>query len=328
MRYSLSMIGLWGLLTGASAWASAPHCPQVDCDCQAFEQAQWRNLCEANETAVRVECAEHDGNPQSYCGLHGPHASPLPLSITPITGVEALTENQITDLNKQVATQLWSLNDDLKTVMLREELAQFGDALQILKLFESNVSGLMDLQNRSLAGAGGLDSPQAKIILATDYATSTMKLAENLDNSSQSFWQSYQASAQGSKAQRGYRLLTFRAARLAGTVYEQAAQLQAEAEQYEQAARAWQTAANRAERLVEWVAIADGDPRHIAFYREQASARWHRATYHWLQKSDQEQAQRATQQALQVLEESESEATDEGRDTDSTMTQPDLESDQ
>lgn len=273
---------------------AAEQCAKVDCDCEAIAEVKWRGICENREKTVVEECQTNNGTPKSYCGLHGPAAYPVAISLKTAVSLGNLSDADLSVLDKQINTQDWSLLDSYKMMKAKEESANFGEALQILGLYERDVDRLYELQKQKiLLSLGKGDSADARRNAQT-YGQRTLATAASIDTYSQALWQK-KSTSDDARAQKAYKILSLKLARLAANVFEQGADLLGSADLFEPAALAWQQAAGVAKRLMDLEASTENKAKHVEFYQAQVSARLHRATYCWLQTKSH------TEQVLQNL---------------------------
>ena len=108
------------VVTASKLAEQAELCPTVDCDCESISGSSWVQKCYEVEQHILNECAENGGAPQSYCGIHGPAAVPVALSLgeMPISVMNDLAA--VASAKKQIAIKYWSLRSDLRSI---EELS-------------------------------------------------------------------------------------------------------------------------------------------------------------------------------------------------------------
>lgn len=290
------------ILLGASAWVAAEgsQCAQINCDCSAITSEKWQSICSSQEKAVVRECQANGGKPQSYCGLHGPEAFPVAISLKKMPASGVLPDADVSALEKQIKTQVWSLNDSFKVVQAKETSGNFGDAIQLLGLYERDVDRLYELQHQSINSLLQQKKNSAARDLAETFALDTVANAKTLEAYSQNLWDRV-AVSDVDKAGKAYKVMSLKLARLAASVYEQGADILGFAGLNEQAALTWQLAANIAKKLISLEASTDNKARHIEFYQEQASARLNRATYYWLKTDNTEQVISSIRGAEEII---------------------------
>lgn len=294
-------MGLVGLLA-TPMLAQADSCPAIQCDCGSLTEGRWQALCQARERTIKAECAEAGGVPQSYCGVHGPNGQPLALSVNLADQPEAAEDaDQVKALNRQIGTQLWSLRHDLNIIQTRHEEGQFNQAVQVARLLERNVETLFAQQRSALQGAETFSGRSEHVKLARSYREDSLNFANDLDAFAQMLWQNFEQAGTDQRVATANKVLSFRLSRLVAQTLEQAAYLSAATGDYSETAKIWQRSAGVAERLVDWQLASDNQQEHKEFYRQQASARWHRATYYWLKGNDAQRAVASTQSAQEAL---------------------------
>lgn len=277
-----------------SAATLAEQCRQVSCDCDALAEKRWRNECLAQEQHIKAECSSV-GTLQSYCGMHGPSAFPVATSIQSSQLVLRSSDNSKA-LLKQVDTQSWSLGETYAAFKAAIKAHQYGQAIQLASLLDKESQKSYELQKQAVAALVLENKSSDARSLAAEYATAGGESAEALADLSGQLWQKI-ASTNVAKEQRAYKILSFKAARSAAAVYEFSADLYADAQMSKQAAHFWQQSASMAQKLIGWESITDNNPKHLSYYQAQASARWHRATFYWLQANDIEQVARSSDYA-------------------------------
>lgn len=290
-----AIITLCFAMSSTIAEVVADQCVQVDCDCQAFVDEKWRSECQAREHVVIKECRAGSGTVQSYCGLHGPGAFPVATSIQG-AGEAHNFESGSNFALKQVKTQAWSLDETVRTFRAALKNTEYGKAMQLATLIESDAKKLFKLQKQAVAALRREGNTRDARAAAAEYAHSESKNGAALAKLSEQLWQKIATSAEW-KEQRASKILSFKTARTAATVYEFAGDLYADADASAKAADLWQQSAAIAQKLIGWESITENNPKHIRFYQAQASARWYRATFHWLQDQNLQQVAQSTAQA-------------------------------
>jgi hypothetical protein len=285
MKRILSVLSLLlvsvSTLHSSSALAESQQCPVVNCDCGAFQEAKWRGICVAREAQVVQDCVANQGQPKSFCGLHGPAAFPLALSARqPLeASIAGVSVDQLMSL---VATQEWSLDDSFQSLQVREQAKQFVQTGQIISLLKQDLNRLQQLYMAVL--------PQSSAKQVSQYVQRYAGHSTRLRSYATQLWQKAPTTA-NSEEQLAYRDLAFKVARLAGDSFELNGDLSGLAQRTAEAAAAWQASADVSKNILAWEMSVENRATHIAFYQAQMAARWHRATYHWL----------ATQNAASVL---------------------------
>lgn len=295
-------LGLTGLLITPILAQADDSCPAIQCDCESVSEQRWQALCQSREQAIKAECAQAGGVPQSYCRVHGPNGKPLALSIHFAEEPAAVADaEQIKTLNRQIGTQLWSLRHDLNIIQTRQKEGQYNQAVQVARVLERNVETLFNQQRSALQGAQAHIGRSEQTKLARSYREDSINFANDLDAFVETLWRDFEHPDTESRARAASKVLSFRLGRLVAQTLEQAAYLSEQTEDHSATAKTWQRAATVAERLVDWQLASDNQREHKEFYREQASARWHRATFYWLQGNDAQRALASTQSAQEAL---------------------------
>lgn len=280
----------------------AGQCVKVDCDCSSIGDENWRQVCQRQESEVRDSCVASGGVLKSYCGLHGPNAFPVAISLKTTGFADQSPDIDVRALEKQIKTQTWSLQDSLATLKKKEDSQKFGEAIQLLGLFERDIDRLYSLQKQKLVLQQKNDRSKVARSDAQDYSEQQIDKAEELSSYSEQLWQKA-GSASDKKSQKAYSVLSFKLTRLVASIYEQSADLLAITDQYERAAQTWQKASTVANQLMEMEIATENKARHVQFYQAQATARLNRATFYWLKTDGHlEQVQKNTRLANQYTD--------------------------
>lgn len=282
MKAYLLLVSLFLPLLSLPAAADTPaSCPQVNCDCGAISDAHWRDVCEVRQAKVIEGCIENQGRPKNFCGLHGPAAYPVATSIQPDKSPIVVENDDLAITLKLITTQNWSLTDSIAILKSRERAKQYGDAVQVANLLERDIERLYQLQRQADATYKQLGQEKERKESVGSYAVNMEERARLLQSYSADLWGLGDASV-AERERKAYRTIAFRVARLAGTVYEYAAEVHKLAELSIRAANAWQSAAEVAQSLLRWERATESKGQHLEFYQAQAAARWHRATFELL----------------------------------------------
>lgn len=296
---------LCGILSAAatsapSIAADEPACPKVNCDCSALEAPKWRESCLAAEQQAIAACAANGGEPTRYCSLHGPQATPVALSTElPATDGDSLKNARL--YKRQAVMLLWSVNDDLVNTRNREEKGAFGEALQVHKLLDSNVDRLFAQQYRAAESERSRNDTTSAIGIWQDYRKDITDTLVEFEAYSDVLWDRFKRAEGGSRDQKAYRLLAMRMLRTTSKVAEHLALARAGEGQARDTAGAWQQAANIAQKLIERELGSNANPQHLAYYQNQAAARWNRASYYWVSAKEEQRAEQALASASALL---------------------------
>jgi hypothetical protein len=265
------------------------QCSLVQCHCDSFKEAAWRDQCLAREAVVKADCEVNQGQPKSFCGLQGPTAYPTALTGRPPVAL-TLDLNDKSALSKRLQSQLWSLEDSLRSAQERESSGELIQTIQATKILDQEAARLRDVYLHAQAS-----------LTAKEFLAATQKM-QAVAVQVQLFGEKMAEKSHSQTAKKGlYVDFAFRLIRTAGTLNEYTAQLYAVNQQAELAAQHWQTAAELAQLLFAWETAGQNREQHLAFYRELESARWHRATLAWLATSNMEAVTQTNQKATQIL---------------------------
>ncbi len=295
-------------------FAEGPQCPAVDCDCEAFIDSRWRNVCKLHEREVFQLCADSAGTPQSYCRLSGPSAKPVALSVAvdDLPRLTVLDQVARAQLLEEIKAAEWSLLEDLKFAeryLESRDVEKLGQMSNILDrrakaLFRQHRLAAFNLPHHSTAADRD----------ATQTASESEAAAAALVGGREGFWSDVadrlmlfgermqiDAGQAAPGASAAARQVAFKFARLATTSLEYSARTLAEAGRFERAAAAMELSAGVAEQLTTRAIAVAAPKRHLEYYREQAAARWHLATYYWSLSENREESLVSFQNAEQVL---------------------------
>lgn len=296
---------LCGILSAATTYAPSiaaeeVACPKVNCDCSALEAPKWRESCLAAEQQAKAACVANGGEPARYCSLHGPEATPVALSTEfPTIDDDSLKSAKL--YKRQAVMLLWSVNDDLVNTRNREEKGAFGEALQVHKLLEANVDRLFAQQYRAAESERSRNDTTSAIGIWQDYRKDITDTLVEFEAYSDVLWDRFKRAEEGSRDQKAYRLLAMRMLRTTSNVAEHLALARTGEGQAKEAAAAWQQAANIAQKLIERELESSANAQHLAYYQNQAAARWNRASYYWVSAKEELRAEQALASASALL---------------------------
>lgn len=281
----------------AQGVAAADSCPAVACDCTGLPSEAWRQECQKIEVELKASCIANQQVPKGFCGLHGPDARPLPLA-TQLNPVDLISlAPEIAVLEKQLSTAHWSLEDDLASLQKQLDAGNWSSLQAVAKLFDTHTDAAFVLLRQISASWLQLNRPGQAEDVAVSFAKKSRRLTENSQKLATAIWQMAK-SAQGEDI-RLRQSLAQRVLRTAGKLQEHQAFALAIRDQ-NAAARAWQDAARIAEQQVQLEMAGAQKIEYIAFYRQQASARWNRASLYWALAKNDNKAQEARRQAQEA----------------------------
>lgn len=304
MKLIYTLVGLlaWTAASPTSAEAANTQCPAVNCDCGAIGDIKLRELCVASEAQVISECVANQGKPKTFCGLHGPNASPVAVSLQHKDVSANVDAREVETVRQLITTQNWSLEESFKALNNREKSQQFGDAIQVLSLLERDSERLHGLHKQVLSSLQDGERISEATEQGTVFASNTLAWARQLREYGEQLWQSAQ-SAEAERNVKAYRALALKSTRLAAEIFEFGADLYFHVGKTQESALAWQAAAEVAQSLIAWERAGDNKAQHVEFYQAQAAARWHRATYLWLGTGNKEAVASTLERAVSVSNE-------------------------
>jgi len=290
---------VWVTVFPALAEQGSAQCPAVNCDCGAIADIKLKELCSSREAQVVSECAANQGKPKTFCGLHGPNASPVAISLQRQPASAVVDVRDVETVRQLITTQSWSLEESFKALNSREKSQQFGDAVQVLNLLERDSERLYSLHKQVLTSLHSAQRGSEAAEQGTVFATNTLAWARQLRAYGDQLWQKTQ-SADGERTIKAYRALALKSARLAAEIFEFGGDLYLNTGKTQESALAWQSAAEVAQSLIAWERAGDNKAQHVEFYQAQAAARWHRATFLWLESNNKEAIASTLERAASV----------------------------
>lgn len=301
MKIAPSIAGLIFSVMGAVAYGQT-LCPAIDCDCAAMPDEKWQGICLAHERAIKQECVTHNDTPQNYCRLHGPLGKPIAVSTkaSELPELKSLSSDDIKSKEKMAQTSQWSIQQDFVTATEYQKEGSIKKAYQISNILESNAQRLFLLQREAVHGWATSENVNRARELAQKYSTQWGEFSKSLEEFSDALL-THANQTDDELSSQQYQKMGFKVARFAATVLEYSAFVQVEADMQKEVAGVWQQAASVSEQLVNRAVAVGLDDKYVKYYREQASARWHRATYHWLLSQQEQESQVSFQNAGQVL---------------------------
>ncbi len=268
------------IIFSASSAFSAKNCPAINCDCSSIPNENWVKSCAAHEARIKDACVANSNTPKDYCSVHGPKARPLPLAIE----FSEFTLDPSTDvgvLNEKVASLYWAIHADSAEAKEAFEEKSYARSLQILKLIDSNIDNLFEMQQKVSFIYLSRDDARKAAGYWKKYAGDTNKYAEKIKALGMSIYDQYPA-ATSKKEKKIFGVLSQKTLRMAGKAYEHAGYGAGQAKQYKKAARAWKSSAEVSNTLTAMSRALDAKAGAIKFSEFQAAARLHRASYYWM----------------------------------------------
>lgn len=280
--------------------AQEAQCPKVNCDCEALVAGKWQEACLAAEREAVAACVANGGTPARYCTLHGPEATPIALT-TDLTAIDTENLKSARLYKRQAVMLLWSVNDDLVNTRDREEKGVFGEALQVHKLLDGNVDRLFTQQFLAAQSETAKNNKTAAVGIWEDYRKDVTDTLVEFEAYSDVLWDRFARASEGSRDQKAYRILSMRMLRTTSKLAEHIALAREEEAVNKDAALAWQKAAGVAQKLIERELASGANAQHLAYYQNQAAARWNRASYYWINSKEESRAEQALASASALL---------------------------
>lgn len=257
------------------------NCPAVNCDCASLPSEVWQQSCARHETAIKKACADNKGVATDFCAIHGLNATPLPL-LTDLTGVEVVSEAEISSLNNKVAAMYWSLHADLDLAGEAIKAKKYGRGQEVLKLMDDNIENLFRVQRQVTTSFIAYEEEGDAENAWEDYSEDSLKMARDIDKFGTKLLKQYDE-AQEDKPKRAYGILAVKALRMAGKAYEHAAYAYVQDRQHDDAAKIWKRASEISKIILDHKIATNAEQAHIDYYRYQTATRLHRASLHqWL----------------------------------------------
>ncbi len=304
MRYlifcSFSLLLSFSSVIAAEA-ESQSQCPLINCDCANLLEPDWQESCYEREKYLQKSCEANKGKLTGFCYISGRQASPLALSVKPLSSgassAEGLEEKR---LRARIKDLQWSAEDDRNVALASQQAAKYRQALLLRKRENKTRKQIYQAQRQLGDFWSSQDEIDKVVDLWLDASEEIQQLASEEQLQAETLWQSWQESTE-STLQRQQQLLAMRIMANVGNLLEQSAYAVTEAGQPSRAAAYWQQAARSAEQLVTWQQSIKAKTRHIQFYQQQAAARWFRAALTAMQANQGSDAQVAHGEALRVL---------------------------
>lgn len=323
MNKQLIPLGLLLAVLHHTGTADTERCPTIDCDCAAINSEQWQTICYQHEATIRNECVENQGVPRSYCRMQGPDAAPTPLSVKPLSAAGNNDSASSPDVVKAlISAQYWSLDEDITLIREHEANRAPLEALKVSKVLDRNIERLFQLQTVYFNQVIERFYPaEASALTSTGFGRLYQLPAKQQARAESEVQKHFKPSLEKS-SELANRIIDFsrrnqskqdpltysrltenekQLQRTAATLYEQIGYIHSWSGNNREAALAWQKAASISEHLALLEERVGSNQRFVSFYREQASARWHKATFFWLKDKDNAQAVNANQSANDAL---------------------------
>lgn len=298
---TLVLIGLLGSQVVAQESNTQELCPQINCDCSNLPEASWVSACESHQQLIKKRCAINNNTPTDFCSIHGPAATPLPLTVH-LDEVKILPEAEITATHKKAATMYWAAHTDLKTLKIKVGNLQVREALNLLKIMDHNLDGMFAQQRQVTLSWWVYENSDEAVESWSMYAEDSLKMAENFYSYAQEISEQL-PNMQNPAASSAYRVIAMRLYRLAGKAYEVAGYAYAGAGDHRGAAQAWVKGSTVSRAVMLAKTNSGAELTHINFYQHQAASRLHRASYHWMMASDPEKAKSSLTESQQFVPE-------------------------
>lgn len=224
-----------------------------------------------------ADCVRQGARELGYCSLHGPSANQVPLDLK-VAEPRVYPLAEIPGLSNKIAVLYREIVKNFEAVETGVGSATFDAANLALDAVEFNVDKLFNVQQQ----VGNSLYAEKREALAQqiwrDYSADTLSFGADFFILAESLLNNYDKII-NDEAREGSRALGIRLMRLSGRVYEQVGFAYANGMRHKHAAKAWKNAADAAALVI---AHTSGDHRSSEYYRFQAAARLHRASYHWV----------------------------------------------
>ncbi|WP_096084538.1 hypothetical protein [Agaribacterium haliotis] len=275
-------------------------CSTINCDCASINSLVLARQCAAQQRRVLEQCVQQSvadteaqgalvqaQSRQQWCTVHGLNAEPLALSTK---NADINTPKSIKDEKKVVEGLFWSVSEDIHYFGQLKEGGDLASAQAVLKLALNHVNNLFEAQKRVERYWLERGKEKKQRAAWSKYASSNAELARDWQQLADGLIRSAETNTAEQKLQlRLYVLL--------GQVYESSAFAFEGAEDWQQAALAWQGAARASMDLSELLLSLGLTDEKIIPYRDLSAARLYRASAVSLKFDKTEQAQRLAAQA-------------------------------
>lgn len=274
-------------------------CPAISCDCNAITLPKWRERCQAAELKNKQDCAQNQGVPRQYCTLHGPKGVPIAINaIKP--EVASVTQEALENYKRQVVMLIWAIQEDLDNIQAREQRQLFSEAMQVHRLLDQNIERLFLAQASAAEGERTRVGPQAAANVWREYREELTAIIIAFNAYKDMLWVNHNKAGEA-VSQKAYRVLAMRMGRSASTLSEHYALAYVGEGDERGAALAWAKAAREAASLATKEQLTTNHSKRIAFYSNEAAARWYRAAFYWMQLGEENSIANSLLQAEQGL---------------------------
>lgn len=309
------------LLFGIHSALAAEQCPAINCDCSTLPNQNWVSTCLAHEARIKSACVANSNTPKDYCSIHGLNARPLALAIK-FSEFELSASTDVAELNDKISSLYWTITNDTEKAKEDFDRKRYSRSLQILKLVDSNIDNLFQMQQQLESVFVARESRRKASSAWKRYAKKTSEYSAKLQEVGVGMYAQL-ASAQSNKEKKIFSILAQKTLRMAGKSFELSGYAFGKSNQHKMAARKWHSAADVATELAKINKALGAKKNNIRYAEFQAAARLHRASYHWIVnknteysmgvlKDSQAYLEHDAQKNLDVLIKSEIEREEEG----------------
>lgn len=284
-------------LFGVSPAIAAEQCPAINCDCASLPNQNWVSTCRAHEIRIKTACVANSNTPKDYCAIHGLNAKPLPLAMKlSSSAFDASLDTEA--LKEKISSLYWAIESNTTKALEGVESKRYGRSLKILKLIDSNVDTVFELEQQLTSAFSERKDKKKARAAWKKYARDTNEFAINLKSFGTAIYAKI-ASAESSKQKKIFSVLSQKTLRMAGKGFEHSGYAFGKTRKHKQSARTWSLAADIAKNLAVINKELGANKNNVRYAEFQAAARLHRASYHWAVNEN-------TKDSLAVLKDSQS----------------------
>lgn len=282
---------------GVSSAIAAEQCPAINCDCASLPNQNWVSTCRTHESRIKSACVANSNTPKDYCSIHGLNAKPLPLAMKlSSSSFDASVDADV--LKEKISSLYWAIESNTTKVMEGVERKRYGRSLKILKLIDSNIDTVFELEQQLTAVFYERKDKKKVRAAWKKYAKDTNEFSANLKDLGSGIYAKL-ASAETDKQKKIFSILAQKTLRMAGKGFEHSGYAYGKIRKHKQSARTWSLAADVAKNLASINKELGAKKNNVRYAEFQAAARLHRASYHWVVNEN-------TEDSIAVLKDSQS----------------------
>jgi len=260
--------------------SAGEQCAAITCDCAALPSESWVQTCKNQEARIVASCFKSEGEEQGYCSLHGPMANRLPLDID-VKAAELVASSELPKLSNKVGVLYWAIIQDFDAFETNVSRLKLDKATTKLDTIALNVAELFDVQLQITQSYTAENQDANAQSAWRDYSADTLSFASDFFIRAESMLNSYDEVVKDDQ-RKIMKDMALRLMVMSGQAFEQTGYAYASGMRHKHAAKAWKNSADAASLILAHTTSSTKNISEPEFYRFQAAARLHRASYHWL----------------------------------------------